>query len=243
MSMLQTFTPMQWVAPNCLGLRVISQLLFNCLNNLFILWSLPHPCSSSSCRPSWGWRCCTVCRTTAGRGSRPGCTAWACVPSSSSPPCFISSPGRRVTWGEDWSINKHSGRRFMPEILVGGCVFVLVLFQCFQSGAFSLHRLFYFWKLPTFSVPFLWLPVLIICFVHPFKKKIIIWCYFKWCKADGPLWPTSNLCLRSSHGISSITLSDCSNKSFHTYDQSPDIVSFFGKDTFGQSFVFLLLNN
>lgn len=171
MSMLQTFTPMQWVAPNCLGLRVISQLLFNCLNNLFILWFLPHPCSSSSCQPSWGWRCCTVCRTTAGRGSRPGCTAWACVPSSSSPPCFISSPGRRVTWGEDWSINKHSGRRFMPEILVGVCVFVLVLFQCFQSGAFSLHRLFYFWKLPTFSVPFLWLPVLIICFVHPFKKN------------------------------------------------------------------------
>lgn len=57
--------------------------------------------SSSSCRPSWAWRCCIVCRTPAGRGSLPGCTEWACVPSSWSPLCFISSPGRRVTWGED----------------------------------------------------------------------------------------------------------------------------------------------
>lgn len=69
-------------------------------------------CSSSSRRPSWAWRCCTACRTTAGRGSPPGCTAWACVPYSSSPLCSISSPGRRATWGEE-KLNDGGGTLWM----------------------------------------------------------------------------------------------------------------------------------
>lgn len=59
------------------------------------------PFSSSSCRPSWAWRCCTVSPTTAGRGSPPGCTAWVCAACSWFPLCFTSSPGRRATWGEE----------------------------------------------------------------------------------------------------------------------------------------------
>lgn len=117
-----------------------------------------HPCSYSLCRPLWGWHCCTVCRTTAGKGSRPGCTAWACVPSSWSPLCFISSPGRRVTWGEDWSANKHPGRRPIPGIPLRVCRWHIFVFYFCSS--------LLFWNLTGFSVPFLWLPALIICSDH-----------------------------------------------------------------------------
>lgn len=95
-------------------------------------------CSSSSRRPSWAWRCCTACRTTAGRGSPPGCTAWACVPYSSSPLCSISSPGRRATWGEE-KLNDGGGTLWM---------------LCSHTETTCILLSYCFWKMMSLPVSF-----------------------------------------------------------------------------------------
>lgn len=98
-----------------------------------------RPCSSSLCRPSWAWRYCTVCRTTAGRRSQPGCTAWASVPSSWSPLCFISSPGRRATWGQE---KQNDDRTHMTSQNLLISEFDSVLSSCITKPWSSLSVLF-----------------------------------------------------------------------------------------------------
>lgn len=53
--------------------------------------------SSSLFLPSWAVPCSIGSPMTAGRRSRRGCTGWGSVPSSSSPQCSTSFPGKRVT--------------------------------------------------------------------------------------------------------------------------------------------------